>query len=243
LNSAYKFIDALVIRFSDSIWGLSDTLSGIRKSQGVPKRKIVLAATGVDTGLIKPLPYLPEKRFKLLFVGLINPMNGIELAIDAMPKLLTLDARITLDVVGEGEDLPKMKEKVKKYGLQNKVHFFKVMSIEELSKKLPQCGIGLATYQPLDDSTLKTTDPMKTKLYMAAGLPIISTDVYKSAHEINDEKLGKIIAYNVVELVKAVGEVLNEKTYQNYRANCLRFVRKYDWEHVFDTAISHTKFL
>lgn len=240
MNVLYKTVDSLAIRYSDSVWGLGEPLIKIRKKQGVAKEKIVLAQDGVNTKLFRPLPYHTKRRFLLVFVGLINEINGLELVIDALPDLVKENFDYTLDVIGEGEDLEKIKQKVALLRLQKHVRFHGIFSIEKLAAFLPMCGIGIATYKPVKDSTLKTTDPMKTKLYMAAGLPLVSTDIYMTAHEIRDHALGELIRYDVKEFIRAIKKITNEKRYKQYRKNNIHFVQKYDWNNIFTTACNNT---
>lgn len=238
LNTAYTLLDRFAIRFSDSVWGLSSVLGEIRKSQGVPKEKVVVAADGVDTSLIKPGIFAPARKYRLVFLGLVNKMNGVDLIIEALPLIIKKSPRVTVDIIGIGDELPAVRKKSKKYGLTDRITFYGIMSIEELATHLPKCGIGLAPYLPSDDSTIKTTDPMKTKLYMAAGLPVVSTDAYASSHEIKNMKLGRLIDYNKKMLADAVLALLDDKEYKACRENCISFVKKYDWEEIFTQAFS-----
>lgn len=240
LNKGYIFVDNLAVKYSDSVWGLGKSLVKIRRKQGVPPAKIVYAPDGVDTRLVKPSPYHPKKRFKLVFVGLVNKINGLELVVDALPKIIKWNRLVKLEIIGDGDDMAMIKKKVTENNLSSHVRYSGILPIEKLAKVLAKNGIGLATYRPLSDSTLKTTDPMKTKLYMAAGLPIISTDVYFTAKEISENNLGKLISYNVNDFVDAVKQISRENNYKKMRANGISFAKKYDWNVIFDNAFSKT---
>lgn len=240
LDEIYRLIDGIAVRSSDSVWGLGKGLIRIRKSQGVSREKIVYVPDGVDTKLFRSRPYSAERRFKLIFVGLINEINGLELVVDAMPSLLRWNKSLTLDIVGDGEKKEQISEKVNQLGIEKSVKFHGILSIEKLAELLPKFGIGIATYKPLRHSTLKTTDPMKTKLYMASGLPIVSTDIYATAHEIKDYRLGALVKYDVGELVRAVKKIIKEENYKRMRDNSVGFVKKYDWNSIFDGAFAKT---
>lgn len=240
LNKAYLLIDNLSIKYSDSVWGLGKSLVSIRRKQGVSVRKIVHAPDGVDTELIKPAAYNPGKRFKLVFVGLVNKINGLDLVIEALPKLIKWNPSVKLEIIGDGDEMADIRKKVTEYNLSRHVKYSGILSIEKLARALAKNGVGLATYRPLKDSTLRTTDPMKTKLYMAAGLPIISTDIYFTAKEISEQNLGKLIRYDTNEFISAVKQISKEKNYKKMRINAVTFVKKYDWEVIFNNAFSNT---
>lgn len=232
-NFLYKVIDLGAITFSDSTWGLGSALYDIRVKQGVPIRKIVTTHDGVDTKAIRPRKYVSKNRFHLIFVGLINEINGLELAVRSLPELVLWNANIHMTIIGEGEDLDRIKAMIKKDGMKRHVRLLGIQSIETLAKLLPHAGIGIATYKPTPHNTIATTDPMKTKLYMAAGLPIVSTDIYASAHEIADHDLGILIQYDQHEYVRAIQRLTEKRRHQKYRNNCLSYVKKYDWDTVF----------
>lgn len=240
LNQAYRIVDGVAVKSSDSVWGLGMELVDIRKKQGVPGKKAVYVPDGVDIKRFKNIRVTAGNRYRLVFVGLLNEINGIELTIDSMPKLIKWNKSVTLDIVGDGEERAKLEKKVKELGIKNNVFFHGILSIEEISKKLPRYGIGIATYKPLKDSTLKTTDPMKTKLYMASGLPIISTNLYSTADEIEKHSLGKLIKYDVDEFVSSVKYLSKISLYTKISKNCLEFAKKYDWRVIFDNAFTKT---
>ncbi len=242
LNILYQWIDRMAARGSDAVWGLSSVLATARKKQGIASTKIVSAPDGVDTKLVRAGAYTSTQRFRLVFLGLINEINGIELAVQALPALVAWNPAVTLTIIGEGELLPHIQMIVREGKTEGHVEWYPILPIEKVAAVLKKGGIGIATYKPLPDSTLKTTDPMKIKLYMAAGMPIISTDIYATAHEITDEKLGILIPYTKEAFVAAAKKLIPESTYKETRLRGPKFVKKYNWDHIYTEAFANTPF-
>jgi glycosyltransferase involved in cell wall biosynthesis len=236
-NITYKCIDFVALK-SDYIWGLSTTLSDLRMKQGVREEKIVLAPDGVDTTIITPGKYDIHKPYKLLFIGLINEINGLEIAIRSFPKLLLYNSSFELHVVGNGEQYMEIRKLVHTFGLDSKIHFHGILSIQKIAQLAKRMGVGIAPYKPMPNSTLLTTDPMKTKIYMAAGLPIVSTSVYATAHEIHDHILGVLIDFDQKDFIQGVIHLTQNDFYKQCRHNCLQFIHTYDWNTIYTNAFS-----
>ena len=100
---------------------------------------------------------------------------------------------------------------------------------------LPSCGIGIAPYVPLHDSTLQTTDPTKIKEYLACGLPVITTNISEIAEVVRKNKCGLVIDYNEKEFASAAIELIeNDFLFSEYRRNAIAFAKNYDWQVIFD---------
>ncbi len=64
-----------------------------------------------------------DDKFVLLHVGLFNQQKNHSFLIDVFSEVVKKDSNCQLRLVGEGEKLPEIKEKVKQLGLEDKVVF------------------------------------------------------------------------------------------------------------------------
>ena len=108
----------------------------------------------------------------------------------------------------------------------------------ELERRLMQCGVGVALYNPDDAGFTILADPGKPKVYLACGLPVIITDVPEVAEEIERSGAGRKISYTAEELQQALSSIMER--HADYRSNARRMGEKYDWEHVFTRAWEET---
>lgn len=96
-------------------------------------KKTVLMPVGVDTDMFKPdiggsRP--KEKKNKILFLGRISPIKKPDLLIEALNILKNKKIDFTCDIYGDPllkdeNYYDSLKDKVKKFGLENRVSFFK----------------------------------------------------------------------------------------------------------------------
>jgi glycosyltransferase involved in cell wall biosynthesis len=97
----------------------------------------------------------------------------------------------------------------------------------------------MAMYSKQLDKWSYYADPSKTKTYLAAGLPIITTSLTHIASELERRKCAKVVEYNKKETANAIIELLsNETELKNYRKNAMTFAKQFDWNTLLDTALS-----
>ena len=240
-NVLYHKLDKICIGSVDFVWNLSRTLTTIRDRQGVPKWKNVWVPIGIDIRKIKtPRRRISEdssNRRKIVFMGLLEPINGVQLLIEALPDVLRAFPDVELIIIGEGTLEKQLKEMVREASLEKHVKFLGYMKYTNVIQFLSECGIGLAPYAPIPDSTLWTTDPMKLKVYMACGIPVIVTSIPESASEIVENHAGLVINYDKNELVNAISKMLTDDDfYCKCKENAVKVASTYDWEEIFSSA-------
>ena len=103
----------------------------------------------------------------LLFVGRLRHYKGLHVLLDAMPRI---DARLV--IVGEGPMGVSLRAQAARLGLGERVHFAGSVSDEVLRDHLAGAGIGL-----LPSSTPTEAFGLAMVEYMAAGLPVICTEL------------------------------------------------------------------
>jgi glycosyltransferase involved in cell wall biosynthesis len=144
-------------------------------------------------------------------------------------------------VVGTGPLGPKLKSMVNAQGLGKHVRFAGLISDSEVEVILCRSAVGLAPYMDDPYSNKRTTEPTKPKTYMSCGLPVIITRIPPNAGDIERNRAGLVINYKKEELVQAVQLLLtNEPLYNEYRKNAIAYASRFDWENIFDTALSAT---
>lgn len=234
-NFIYHLLDKKAINSSDFIWSLSERLTLLREKQGVPKKKNMWVPVGINFNDIERLPAHKIDRKKIVFTGLLTEKNGVELSIKSLPIIIKEIPDIKLIIVGSGPLENKLKSMVKKYELDNFVKFLGYVGHNKMMDFLPKCGIGIAPYAPMPDSTLLTTDPTKIKEYLACGLPVITTGISEIAQYIKKYECGFVIRYNKKDFADAIIALIkNDRLFFKYRKNSIEFAKNYDWNNIFN---------
>jgi glycosyltransferase involved in cell wall biosynthesis len=143
-------------------------------THAIPAANFRLVPTGADDRVYRPLPRSePEQgRFRALYFGTYIPNHGVEYIIEAA-RLLKDESQICFEMIGQGPELAKAQELVKKYGLEN-VHFTNWLEQEELVQQAANADVCLGAFGTTPQSLMT----VQNKIYagMAMNKPVINGD-------------------------------------------------------------------
>jgi rhamnosyl/mannosyltransferase len=136
----------------------------------------------------------------LLFVGRLRYYKGLHVLLDAMPRI---EARLV--IVGEGPVGDALRTQASRLGIGDRVHFAGRVSDAELHDHLAAAGIGV-----LPSNTPTEAFGLALAEYMAAGLPVISTELGTGTSYVNqDGETGLIVPANdPAALAAGIGTLL-----------------------------------
>jgi rhamnosyl/mannosyltransferase len=139
----------------------------------------------------------------LLFVGRLRHYKGLHVLLDAMPRI-----EAPLVIVGNGPMDRALRAQVARLGLGERVHFAGPVSEEILHDHLAAAGIGL-----LPSSTPSEAFGLAMVEYMAAGLPVICTELGTGTSLVNQHgKTGFVVHANDPDaLAEAVNRLLADR--------------------------------
>jgi len=119
-----------------------------------------------------------DREFTLVYIGDYSPTRGIENLIKAIGKLDShLKNKIRLLIIGmptnKIHDLSKLSEKE---GVIEQVDVLPKVEYSKIAQYLNIADVGIVTLPP-ENSWWKVSAPLKTLEYLAAGKPIIATNI------------------------------------------------------------------
>lgn len=213
-----------------STYYLSDRINNIFNGKIVKLENNKTVMWGVN-------PYKGPKKqiispFRLLFVGVIRPSQGIEdllLYIKQTPE-------VELSIIGVCEKVlyDKYILLVKKYKILNRVWFpNKFIDNKELIKISASHHVGIALYEKGKDSATYYTDPGKVKTYIELGLPVIMTHTSAIAPFIQKYDAGIVI--DSASQLKTALRIL-QKQYIQYQKGVQIFSKYFEFEMYYKNA-------
>lgn len=130
---------------------------------------------GYDVINSKTRKFVDHEGIVLTCVGMFNKWHGYERLIEGLHNyyLRGGNKRIYIEMVGEGSELTYYKELVKKYELQNYVHFRGKLFDEELEKIYSITDIGVSSLGRYK-SNIYVLGDLKSREYFAKGIPVLS---------------------------------------------------------------------
>lgn len=228
----YRKLDELAARYSDYNWVLGKTMREIRLRQGVPKDRLFWVPTAINLKQVKRMR--EPKTKKLIFIGVLNRMNGVMILPEVIKVLRKDINNIHLDIIGDGELRKILEKKVRKLNVTENITFLGVQSFADYNNVLTDYFLGLAPYEPNFRNLLERTDPMKLRLYTAAGLPGVVTKGFHFSEEQVSEDIGVAVGYNAKELAGEIEKLIkNKKRYDEMRKNCLEYSKSFDQDTLY----------
>jgi len=163
---------------------------------------------------------------RVVFLGHLVPRQGVEVLLEAVALLENVSA----DVIGGGPLEQELRRRAAELHLAGSVRFHGfVPDHRDVERLLAEASIAVAPYRP--DTFTRYADPGKLKAYLAAGLPIVLTDVPPNAHELAREAGAEVVAYDAKALANAIDAGLaNGERWRERRSAALSYVTRFDWE-------------
>ncbi|MBN8704312.1 MAG: glycosyltransferase [Bacteroidetes bacterium] len=139
----------------------------------------------VDQETARKALNLPENKIILLFFGFIRDYKGLDLLIEAMPKL---DDRFHLVIAGEVYgNFDKYQERIDKLGLNDRVSVFtRYISDPEVAQFFSAADLGVLPYKTATQSGI-------VQIAYHYDLPVLVTDVGGLTEMVTDGKTGVVI--------------------------------------------------
>jgi len=147
---------------------------------------LVYIPNGVDLSKFKNIKHKINKTPKILFVGRIDRLKGLDYLIDSAKILQDKKIEFEIELVGDGKDMEMYKERVKEMNLNKKIKF--------LGRKSPEDT--LKHYQTADIFVLPSLDESFGIVLieaMACKKPVIGTKVGGIPYVINPNKDGLLV--------------------------------------------------
>jgi glycosyltransferase involved in cell wall biosynthesis len=165
------------------------------------------------------------RRRRLVFLGHLVERQGVGTLLAA---LSTLDD-VAADVIGTGPLEQELQKQAEHASLDVTFHGY-VADHREVERLLSRSSVAVAPYARTVDTFTRYADPGKLKAYLAAGLPVVLTDVPPNARELESEAGAEVVADDPAALAAAISRALaSPAAWQARRESALAYARRFDW--------------
>lgn len=171
------------------------------------------------------------ERRRVVYLGHLVPRQGVQLLLEALAVLKRRGEPTSADVIGTGPLEAELRQRAAQLGVSDTVIFHGfVPDHRDVERILAESALAVAPYRPGDDTFTRYADPGKLKAYLAAGLPIILTDVPPNARELELDAGARIVEYDAAALADALSAGLaSGNAWNERRAAARAYARKFDW--------------
>ena len=225
--------ESLCCGFANKLICVNDIQKEKLLTRGIPPAKISVLFNVPDHKIFK---YENKKRdnhkrtFDIVFHGTIDKILGIDLAIEAVSRLVRDIPGIRLHIVGRGRNLEEFEKLAEKLSVKDRIHFSnKSYPVESLPDLLQNMDLGIIPNKRNIATELML--PVKMLEYVAIGIPVVSARLKTIEHYFSDKMVTYFEPENVESMANAILELYrNENKRQNQVINARKFIEKYGWE-------------
>ena len=201
---------------------VSAALRDVMVRFAMPADRIGVHYTGVDHHIFRPVDRAAAKAALgvagplILTAGALIPGKGQRLALAAVERI----DGATLLLAGDGPDRPALQRLIRERGLEHRVRLLGNRPHAEIAALMAAADVMLLPSRSEGLATVWVEA-------LAAGTPVVSTDVGGIREVIDRPEAGRIVPPNPAEIAKAIADILDDPPEQaKVRAAADRFT----WE-------------
>jgi len=231
VKNVWERIERFVFPKLKTVYTVNNSIARLyEEKHGIPL-KVVRNVSPIWTPSLVPDKQtlgIPEGKFLLIMQGAgLNIDRGVE---EAIAMMQFLEDTLLL-IVGDGDIIPEMKEKVQRESLSEKVLFFGKRPYAELMFYTFHADLGLSFDQPTNPN-YRFSLPNKVFDYLHAGTPVICSDVIEVATIVRKHEIGIVLDDFGAEHMAAVlgGLLRNNAEMQRLKANCEQAAQVENWQ-------------
>lgn len=171
-----------------------------------------------------------NSEFELIYHGTISERHGLEIAVRAISELRGKLDGLTMKIIGDGDDMPRLTNLVEELGLNSCIHIMRGMvPMEQLVGEIEDASIGVVPL--LDDEFTRYMLPVKLLEYVALNIPVICSRTVTIQAYFDESMVQFTPAGNVSALAANIEFLYNNPgRMEELRANASRFNFEYSWE-------------
>jgi len=197
------------------VFTLGEGMAEEIESRGVPRERITVVPNCADDRYFAPLPDPAPVRARLgipeqdVVVGLLTHVveyEGIDTLIEAVALLRGRGEQVTLLVLGDGLELPRLRARAQQAGLGEHA----VLPGRVPYAQVPEHLAALDVYcvPRRDTPVTRLVTPLKPLEAMAAGRPVVASDLPALAEIVADGRTGRLFpagdAHALAEVLSAL---------------------------------------
>lgn len=201
-------IEKICTKLSDHIITANEGFGTQLNKRGTPKEKITILINGADQTIFQPDPNRIFKKInnnaRFIYHGTVSHRFGVLFAIKAMVNVLKIIPNSQFHIYGFYD--PKYKEEITQFiqqnDLLNAVFLHNAIPLTEIATTIQNIDLGIVPY--MSDSFMNIALSTKTFEYIAAGLPVISSQLDSIEYYFDNNEISYTIPENSSDIADKI---------------------------------------
>lgn len=175
--------DAEAASRADAVITIGRAMADLLIDHGVPESSVTIVPNGVDVDRFRPRPPDESLAADLGLAGKkivgaatnVRSLEGLDLVIESWPRVLKECPDAVFVLAGDGDDLPRLRDLARTVGCEESVVFLGRVDRDEVSRILGLFDVYVVPRRP--DPVCNIVTPLKPLEAMAAGIPVVASDL------------------------------------------------------------------
>ncbi len=169
---------------------------------------------------------------KIVYVGTVSVQRGRDVMLDAMANIAQDNIPVHLTIIGANTaELNYCNNRIKHLGIQAHVDVKGRVTGDQIPDLLAQADVGICLWE--DKPWWRFNPPTKLFEYLAAGLPVLASDICTHTRYVQHWHNGLIFDYSVEGLTTALADLaLNENRILPLKQQAANDGQQYLWRHI-----------
>ncbi|MFV2197049.1 glycosyltransferase family 4 protein [Nocardiopsis sp. LOL_012] len=172
------------MRAADLVVTLGEAMRADIEARGVPRERLLVVPNAVDVSFLDPLPSGEGVRRGLgigadaCVVGTTTSCfgyEGLDVLLDAVALMRGRGEEVHALVVGDGPELPALRDRAGRLGLEGFAHFPGRVPAGEVRRH--HAALDVFVVPRRDERVCRLVTPLKPVEAMAGGLPVVASDL------------------------------------------------------------------
>ena len=180
LLAKIKEQELATLHLSDAIICPSHVTRDYIASLGLNRKLVTVIPNGVSPSdfSVTPLPVRAGREPVVLYIGTLADWQGLDILIKALPKILEKQP-VKLQIIGRGRSRQRkmLAKQIRKLGLDEHVIVQPAVPHHEIPELIAQSDLCVAPLSLNDRNVTQGACPIKVLEYMAAGRPLLASNM------------------------------------------------------------------
>lgn len=188
-------------------------------------RRIRIIPNGTDFTQVASPRTSSDDQFRLLFVGRVVMQKNVPLLLESLRHFInTYSLPIHLDLVGDGEDMQRVRMLITELSLQDHVNVRGYVTGSDLERLFEHADALVL-------SSTRETFPQVILEAMAKGLPVVAGDIRSIRTVVADGSTGLLLQLTKENLAEGFHRLMTEEgLYEKLSAGSLERAKRYSWD-------------